>query len=366
MSAIGTGVTVGGRGRSADPGGLLGRLRRERDRQVRHRSRRLGGRACRRIPSNLTSVRFDRFNPRAPGRSVVNMDGTYVDHAYAEHLTDADLDFLAAASGTGERPGGAAARLRREPAGISRLVGHPAVFEAVFGRAAVRAGRPALVSPFLAFAVAVHRAAAELASMTHVPERTGPRQRVPVLDAPLLAGFLESPERRLFLAELLASFTRTAEGRYQVRTPHGPRWLRFSEAHPARFAGLLDAVSEGERPGVYRRLGDIALFLAGVFPDHTFGPAFGPVQVERLLREAHVVRREEKDRLAATPGLELMEYLGTRWYRRACELATVRTKRLAVVAEVAERFRAARRVLNHVADRYLFPAGETGFASPGR
>ncbi|HEY8481823.1 MAG TPA: hypothetical protein VIL71_18515 [Spirillospora sp.] len=293
------------------------------------------------------------------------MDGTYVDRAYAEHLTDADLELLAAASGTAGASGGAAG-LRRDPAVISRLLGHPAAFDAVFGRAAVEAGRPAVVSPFLAFAVAVHRAAAELASMTHVPERMGPRQKVPVLDAPLLAGFLESPERRLFLAELLASFTRAAEGHYQVRTSRGPRWRRFSEVDPARYAGLLDAVPEGERPGVYRRLGDIALFLAGVFPDHTFGPAFGPIHVERLLRDAHVVRDEEKERLTAAPGLELMEYLGTRWYRRACELAAVRTRRLAVVAEVAESFRAARRVLNHVADRYLFSAGETGFAPPAR
>lgn len=293
------------------------------------------------------------------------MDGTYVDHAYAEHLTDTDLELLATAPGAAGTSGRAAAALRRDPPAISRLLGHPAAFEAVYGRSAVRAGRPALVSPFLAFAVAVHRAAAELASMTHVVERTGPRQRVPVLDAPMLAGFLESPERRLFLAELLASFTRAAEGRYQVRTPRGPRWLRFSEVDPARFAGLLDAVPERERPGVYRRLGDIALFLAGVFPDHTFGPAFGPIHVERLLRDARVVRDEEKDRLSAAPGLELMEHLGTRWYRRACELAAVRTRRLAVVAEVADSFRAARRVLNHVADRYLFADGEAGFAPPG-
>jgi hypothetical protein len=44
----------------------------------------------------------------------------------------------------------------------------------------------------------------------------------------------------------------------------------------------------------------------------------------------------------------------------------VQTGRLAVVAEVADRFRQARRVLNHVADRYLMGPDNPWFAAPGR
>ena len=43
----------------------------------------------------------------------------------------------------------------------------------------------------------------------------------------------------------------------------------------------------------------------------------------------------------------------------------MRTSRLSVVAEVADRFRQARRVLNHVADRYLMGAGNGWFPAPG-
>ena len=46
-------------------------------------------------------------------------------------------------------------------------------------------------------------------------------------------------------------------------------------------------------------------------------------------------------------------------------LAPVRTSGLTVVGEVADRFRQARRVLNHVADRYLIGAGTSWFAAPG-
>ena len=74
----------------------------------------------------------------------------------------------------------------------------------------------------------------------------------------------------------------------------------------------------------------------------------------------------EQQRLVATPDIELLEHLGTRWYRSALALAPVQTGRLAVVAEVADRFRQARRVLNHVADRYLMGSDNPWFAAPGR
>ena len=127
------------------------------------------------------------------------------------------------------------------------------MFRAVLGPDDTAPGRAVLASPFLVFAVFVQRAAAELASMGHVPERTGLRQRVPLFDAPALRDFLADPARRLFLAELLASFTRVASGRYRVRAGGRTRTRRFSELDPVRLAGLLEAVPQAERPGVYRQ-----------------------------------------------------------------------------------------------------------------
>lgn len=297
------------------------------------------------------------------------MDGISVGRDYAEHVTDADLRLLAAVAGTtpAGRGGGDAgtAGLRRDPDALQELLADPRVFEAVFGAEAVAAGEAVLVSPFLAFAVAVHRAAADLESVGYVPERSLSRQRVPVFDAPELRDFLGSPARRLFLTELLASFTRVASGRYRVSAGGRSGTRRFSELDPVRLAGLLDAVPEESRPGVYRRLGDVALFLSGVFPDYVAGRAFGPVNAARLLRAAQVPPRE-RERLATAPGIELLEHLGARWYRSALTLAPVRTARLGVVAEVADRFRQARRVLNHVADRYLLGPDSPWFAAPGR
>ena len=128
--------------------------------------------------------------------------------AYADYLTQADLRLLARAVGASTA---AVAELAGDAAAIEGLLADPRVFSAVFGPSsavpAVPAGPEALVfaSPFLAFGVAVHRAVADLAAMDYLPERSGLRQRVPVFDTPELRDFLGSAERRLFLAELLAS-----------------------------------------------------------------------------------------------------------------------------------------------------------------
>jgi hypothetical protein len=280
---------------------------------------------------------------------------------YAEHLTEADLRLLSAVAPI---PGGPAAGLTRDPASIEGLLADPRVFDAILGPAAAAAGEAVLVSPFLAFGVAVHRAVTDLSAMDYLPERSGLRQRVPVFDTPELRDFLGSAARRLFLAELLASFTRVASGRYRVRTGGRPRTRRFSELDPVRLAGLLEVAPEESRPGIYRRLGDVCLFLAGVFPDYAAANAFGPLDAARLLRLARVPSGE-RDGLVVAPALELLEYLGARWYRAALAAAPVQTARLAVVGEVADRFRQARRVLNHLADRYLLGPGSAWFAQPG-
>jgi hypothetical protein len=294
------------------------------------------------------------------------MDRLLVGSEFASHLTDTDLALLASVAAGLADAGRAvdASSLRSEPAALLRLLEHPGVLRAVLGPNDTAPGRAASASPFLVFAVFVQRATAELASMDYVLERTGLRQRVPLFDAPALRDFLDEPARRLFLAELLASFTRVASGRYRVRTGGRTRTRRFSELDPVRLAGLLDAVPRAERPGVYRRLGDVTLFLTGVFPDYASNHALGPVHAARLLRAAHLPASQQ-ERLTDTPAIELLEHLGARWYRAARDLAPVATARLTVVGDVADRFRQARRVLNHVADRYLFPPGNAWFAQPG-
>jgi hypothetical protein len=290
---------------------------------------------------------------------------------YLEHLTDEDLRVLAASAGLDSERAG---ELRGRPGTVARLLDRPELFEAVYGRERWQGpiptsfiGRePAVlvrISPFFAFLVAVDQAAREIAATPFVAERSAPRQRVPLFDTPRLRDFLAEPARRLFLAELLTSFVRVASGRYWTRTTRGWRSQRYSELDPVRLAQFAEQAPATHRPGVYRRLGDVSLFLTGVFPDYAQMHALGQFDAARLLRAAGLP--PDGSGLVTAPPIQLLEQLGQRWYRRAADLTPVVTSQLAVVSEVADRFRDARRILNHIADRYFARVGNPWFGQPG-
>jgi hypothetical protein len=258
---------------------------------------------------------------------------------WLEHLGDGDLALIGKVTGR-----------RAEPAQVEALLADPAAYQAVFDPR----GDPLLrASPFLVFALAVHRTAADLEAMAFVTERRGRQGPVPIFDAAALRGFLAAPARRLFLVELLASYVRVTSGSVWVRGDRGWRRRRYSDLDPVRLAGLLEVVAEAERPGIWRRLGDLSLFLTGVFPDHADRLGLAPVQAGRLLRAAGLDPGADE----AGGGVALFELLGRRWYR----LAVAGAPGLPVVGEVADRFHHARRVLNLVTDRYLFPHRDRWF-----
>jgi len=145
-----------------------------------------------------------------------------------------------------------------------------------------------------------------------------------------------------------------------VQTSRGWRRRRFSELDPLRLVELADVVSDAERPSVYRRLGDLSLFLSGIFPDYAAEQLVAERQrrrLERALAAADRERAEQRD------GIWLLERLGRRAYRMA-QQATDRSSAMAgVLAELSENFATARRVLNFLTDRYLFPMRQRWFGA---
>src|SRR6266540_652961 len=166
---------------------------------------------------------------------------------YLEHLSDADLALLGSAAGS--LP---AERLRGDPAMVERLLDDPRTFQAVFGGTG-RADPLLRASPFLVFALAIQRGAEDLREAAFVGEWAGPRQRLPVFDVATLRDFLAAPARRLFLAELLASYVHVASGSVLVQTRRGWRRQRFSELDPVRLAARSDCC--GMRAGRASRRG---------------------------------------------------------------------------------------------------------------
>jgi hypothetical protein len=286
--------------------------------------------------------------------------------SYLQHLSDDDLRLLASTEPGIARGEDAALALRSRPTAVVELLGRSSSFHLVFPDEA--SPEPLLpASPFLIFAVAVHETSAELQRATYVTEWLGPQRRTPVFEVADLRDFLSSPLRRLFLSELLASYTHVSSGSVLVPTRRGLRRRRFSELDPVRLAGMLEVVSDAERPGILRRLGDLALFLTGVFPDHTATHGIGPLDRTRLLASggltaAQATRSRQVPGFGDASTVELFERLGRRWYRLAFDsLPRPIPADLRVLGELGERFGEARRILNVLTDRYLFPFREQWF-----
>ncbi|HYN99210.1 MAG TPA: hypothetical protein VEU28_06010 [Actinomycetota bacterium] len=286
------------------------------------------------------------------------MSSGVISAGWFDHLSSRDLSLLSqVADQAGVSPGAVAGN----PNALTKVLSHPSAFDLLFPAredGVFPPSTPALVpaSPFLAFAVVVHRSWADLQQANYVDEWVGPRQRLPVLGGDDLRDFLASDQRRLFLTELLTSYTRVTSGSTWVHTTRGWRRRRYSDLDPVRLSSLLEVVPEMERPGVYRRLGDLALFLTGVFPDHTELHGLGTVDEARLLRMSGLPERDANPGPPVPEGaVGLLERLGGHWYRLAIgSLRGPVTGTMSVVAEVAERFGPARRTLNYVTDRHLF------------
>jgi hypothetical protein len=120
---------------------------------------------------------------------------------------------------------------------------------------------------------------------------------------------------------------------------------------PVGLAEMVELLPPAERPGGYRRLGDVALFLSGVLPDHTATHPYTATQREWIARSAELGVGEV---MTGEEGLSFMEAAGAAWYRKAVDQAGSVSTGPTFLRGLADRFSEARRILNYLADRYLF------------
>lgn len=268
---------------------------------------------------------------------------------YLERLTGRDLELLARASGATPD------RLRSQPERLESIIASPEAFDLLF--APWSEDPLVLASPFLAFSVLLARTAADLNDARFVHEWVAPNQRLPLFDVDEPRAFANDPELRLHLADVLASYTHVVSGSMWVRGARGWTRRRFSELDPARMAELIGVVPDRERAAVLRRLGDLTLFLAGVFPDHAGDRLLRPIQADRIRRVMRELRDggdgEDPESVGA---IGLLERLGSRSYLLAWRETPTRWRGAErVLRDVAQRFRQGRRVLNVLTERFLFP-----------
>lgn len=192
------------------------------------------------------------------------------------------------------------------------------------------------ISPFLLFSILLRRAQRELKESLFTLE-VGEEGRLPVFDAQEAASLLDDHRVRLYLAEMLASFTRVETVTLVFQGRRGLERRNFSELNVDDLLALSQLVGESHRYSFFKRVADVCLFLTGMFPEHLVGWAGG----------AAGARRDSRT-------LGDYEVLGKEFYQKAAELEERSRGQWAVVLRLlAEAFTLARKPLNLIALRYI-------------
>lgn len=269
-------------------------------------------------------------------------------------LTEGDLDFiLEETSPKATNPQELRRLIRTNDAFRKALVGDERVFQRVMNDEAIFVK----ISPALYFEVLLRKALRELESATHTVERTG-RQSIPVFDTQEVVDLLGKRDMLLYLAHLLASFTRVHSYTTSVRVRPGiRRRVRYNDMDIDSLLRHGAALDEEHRFPTYKRVADVCLFITGVFPDYAFHdyryPGSGALRPQTSGR----IRRSLAD----------YELEGRRFYGMAQQHATAQMLALdEVFGLLRERFTSARKPLTFIALHYMHAQKQQLFGAPAQ
>jgi hypothetical protein len=201
-----------------------------------------------------------------------------------------------------------------------------------------------LVSPWLFFTVLLRRARRDLEQESFTVERRH-RQKVVLFDTDRVIQLLEQEPLRGYLAAMLASFARVESVTVPVRVREGI-WRRYraSDLDAESLMRYCQALDEEFRFEPYKRIADVCLFLAGMFPDY--------VEAQHRYPLSRQPRPRMKGRLCRS--LEDYEAYGQAFYRLAAEHERARLEGLEdVLTTLSENFILAEKPLMFLTDRYL-------------
>jgi hypothetical protein len=211
------------------------------------------------------------------------------------------------------------------------------------------------ITPRFLFEILLRQALRDLESQSYTVERTATR-KIPVFDATEVAQFLGKKEVLRYLADMLASFTRTESFTLPVRVRKGIwRKIRFSDMDIDSLARLCKTVDEEQRFGFYKRIADLCLFILGMFPEYATSSFH--YSLNGKVRPGLFGRRKKS--------AEDYEEEGRRFYRLAGEHKNARTLELdEVFCQLNEKFNLAKKPLNHISENMLWFRKQKLFSSP--
>jgi hypothetical protein len=196
------------------------------------------------------------------------------------------------------------------------------------------------ISPYLLFSVLLRQARKDMHSGGYTLERLGPSQLLPVFDGARVAGLLEDGEVPDYLSDMLTSFTRVHSTVVYFRHRGRTHRRSFSDMDMDDMMELSQGVEPEYRFSFFKRIGDIAMFLVGIFPEYVAAASAGVDQRPRLagrrLRTAEEYQEE-----------------GSRFYLMAAECAPPESRVGGLLCKMADNFDLARKPLNLVSERYI-------------
>ena len=271
---------------------------------------------------------------------MLNQKPVYLD------FTDGDLDFLVSIVVPGlSNALSVREAIRNDPAYRKAIVSDERVFSQVINDKESFLK----ISPSLYFEVLLRRAQKDLISSSYTIEREG-RGNIPVFDTGKVAGFLDTPNMLEYLANMLASFTRIRSFVVPVRVRKGiRRRVRYNDMDVDSLIDFAARADESERFSYYKRIGDVCLFLTGLFRDSTYSQKshVGSNFQSGTYPRTTFVRKRRRS-------VEEYESEGRRFYRLAEEHPTASVLELTDVFSVLrDEFSAARKPLAFLAARYL-------------
>ncbi|MEW6771425.1 MAG: hypothetical protein AB1330_08555 [Bacillota bacterium] len=256
-------------------------------------------------------------------------------------LTPNDIDFLVRTVATRRRDYDNITEIVRDkPDLLEIMLDDPKLFQRVMNEEEAFLK----ISPYLLFEILLRQARRELQARTYTYEKTAINKKIPVFDGLQVGDLLASSAVRTYLAEMLASFTRTHTATVYYRA--GSRFYRrrYSDMSVDDLYDLAQVVDAEYRFPLHKRIGDVCLFLTAIFPDY----------IEQALR--YPFTRAPRPVLFSRKQRDLEDYIeeGRKCYRLAAEDRKVSRPELrAVLQTLAESFPLARKPLMHIADRYL-------------
>lgn len=259
----------------------------------------------------------------------------------ASKLSERDLDFLTETVSPDVTDKYRLKRVIREDEDFrNKFIGDDKVFRRVMDDEEIFLK----ISAGLFFEVLLRKAAKDLEKASYTVERTS-TMKIPVFDAKEVVELLTKESLLAYLADMLSSFTRIESYALSFKARKGFWYqIRFNDLDIQSLMSFCDVVEDQYRLGFYKRIADICLFIMGLFPHY--------VEREHRYPFSGHLRPQTPGSFRISP--EEYEEEGRKFYKLAAEHPSAKETDLAAVFwALHEKFRAAQKPLNFIAEHYL-------------